>query len=324
MDFGWIGPVIEAVQRRQFRTADNRIAANRATEEYEREKEFAQMGIRWKVEDAKAAGLHPLAALGAQTQSYAPQSTFVSSAPYMADFSKMGQYINRAIGAGQTEEERRMKDAEIRRMEADAEYSELRNADLMRKLNEPTQEPPARSMTAPWMEGQQTNLEGPQWPSESRYRTWVPSVQQIPTSDSMGTTAGPPQALETPYIDKRGYLDEVISQNASEPYESDEFSSTERFFDKAYQWGRGVFWDNLPWKGSLNSDAAADYNRWLEDLYMEYERLMENYPLPEGYEWRYHVRRGKWIRSHTQGGHRILFNPETDNRPIYRGKIERR
>jgi len=322
MDFGWIGPVIEAVQRRQFRTADNRIAANRATEEYEREKEFAQMGIRWKVADAKAAGLHPLAALGAQTHSYAPQNAFVSSAPYLADFSKMGQYINRATGAGITEEERRIKDAQVRREEADAEYAELRNADLMRKLNEPTQQAPTRQV-APWMESQNTSTyeSSGSWPSESR---WVPQVQQIPTSDSMGMTAGPPQALETPYIDKRGYLDEVISQNASEPMESDEFSSTERFFDKAYQWGRGVFWDNLPWKGSLNPDAAAAYNRWLEDLYMEYERLMENYPLPEGYEWRYHVRRGKWVRAHTQGGHRLLFNPDTDNRPVYRGKIERR
>ena len=28
------------------------------------QKEFAQHGVRWRVEDAKAAGIHPLAALG--------------------------------------------------------------------------------------------------------------------------------------------------------------------------------------------------------------------------------------------------------------------
>ena len=27
--------------------------------EYERQKEFAQQGIRWKVADAKSAGIHP-------------------------------------------------------------------------------------------------------------------------------------------------------------------------------------------------------------------------------------------------------------------------
>ena len=32
---------------------------------YDMQKEFAQMGIQWRVADAKAAGLHPLAALGA-------------------------------------------------------------------------------------------------------------------------------------------------------------------------------------------------------------------------------------------------------------------
>lgn len=40
--------------------------------EYVRQKEFAQMGIRWKVADAKAVGLHPLAAIGASTGQYAP------------------------------------------------------------------------------------------------------------------------------------------------------------------------------------------------------------------------------------------------------------
>ena len=36
------------------------------------QREFAQSGIQWKVADAKKAGLHPLAALGAQTASASP------------------------------------------------------------------------------------------------------------------------------------------------------------------------------------------------------------------------------------------------------------
>lgn len=40
--------------------------ANQSNAELQRE--FAQHGIRWKVADAKAAGIHPLAALGATTQ----------------------------------------------------------------------------------------------------------------------------------------------------------------------------------------------------------------------------------------------------------------
>lgn len=36
------------------------------------QKEFAQEGISWKVKDAKAAGIHPLYALGASTNAYSP------------------------------------------------------------------------------------------------------------------------------------------------------------------------------------------------------------------------------------------------------------
>lgn len=42
--------------------------------EYERQKEFAQNGISWRVADAESAGLHPLAAIGANVTSYTPQA----------------------------------------------------------------------------------------------------------------------------------------------------------------------------------------------------------------------------------------------------------
>lgn len=38
------------------------------------QREFAQSGIQWKVEDAKKAGVHPLYALGASTHSFTPQT----------------------------------------------------------------------------------------------------------------------------------------------------------------------------------------------------------------------------------------------------------
>lgn len=73
-----------------------------ADREYERQKEFAQNGIRWKVADAKAAGIHPLYAIGANTSTYSPQAAVGT------DFglAKAGQDIGRAIEAGQTRQER--------------------------------------------------------------------------------------------------------------------------------------------------------------------------------------------------------------------------
>jgi len=61
------------------------------------QKEFAQSGIQWKVEDAKKAGIHPLAALGAQTTSYAPVS--VGGPSIASGLASAGQDIARSVDA---------------------------------------------------------------------------------------------------------------------------------------------------------------------------------------------------------------------------------
>lgn len=72
---------------------------------YEHQKEFAQNGIRWRVADAKAAGLHPLAALGAQGASYSP-SAVIGDSPDFSFLKDMGQDIDRAMDAKATQQER--------------------------------------------------------------------------------------------------------------------------------------------------------------------------------------------------------------------------
>lgn len=68
------------------------------------QREFAQQGIRWKVADAKAAGVHPLFALGANTHSFAPVS--VGSSSMGPALAQMGQDVGRAINATSTGTER--------------------------------------------------------------------------------------------------------------------------------------------------------------------------------------------------------------------------
>lgn len=72
------------------------------------QKEFAQTGIRWKVEDAKAAGIHPLYALGANTTSFAPVSVGTTNAMSpLADMAKnLGQDLSRSVDATRTGKER--------------------------------------------------------------------------------------------------------------------------------------------------------------------------------------------------------------------------
>lgn len=56
--------------------AENAAAKNAAMQ-----KEFAQKGVQWKVEDAKKAGIHPLYALGAQTTAFTPSYAGDTSLP---------------------------------------------------------------------------------------------------------------------------------------------------------------------------------------------------------------------------------------------------
>lgn len=85
---------------------------------YNRQKEFAQHGIRWKVDDAKAAGLHPLAALGSSSSFYTPSGglSFGNGTDFTGgkDYSWLadtGQAIGRAIDAKATAEERAKAEA---------------------------------------------------------------------------------------------------------------------------------------------------------------------------------------------------------------------
>lgn len=88
----------------------NAAAINQAN--YEHQKEFAQNGIRWRVADAKAAGLHPLAALGAQTSGYTP-SAVVGDSPDFSFLRDIGQDVGRAIDAKSTAAERAANKAKI-------------------------------------------------------------------------------------------------------------------------------------------------------------------------------------------------------------------
>lgn len=74
-----------------------------AQQNIELQKQFAQQGIQWKVQDAKSAGIHPLYALGAQTHSFAPVSVGDSLS---SSFSNAGQYLGRAANALATGEQR--------------------------------------------------------------------------------------------------------------------------------------------------------------------------------------------------------------------------
>lgn len=129
----WLGP-IAGIAGKVF---DFFGSKRQAEKNAEMQREFAQQGIRWKVADAKAAGIHPLAALGTNTVSFSPVSVG-------SDFGSMGQDISRAVNATRTATER--DDAYTAAVKSlDIENKGLQNqllASQIRKINQTGTPPP--------------------------------------------------------------------------------------------------------------------------------------------------------------------------------------
>ena len=98
-----VGGFLNRQAKKDEVAAQERMAA----QNIQLQKDFAQQGIRWKVEDAKQAGIHPLYALGASTTSFSPVSISGGADTSMGDaVSRAGGDIGRAINATRTSEER--------------------------------------------------------------------------------------------------------------------------------------------------------------------------------------------------------------------------
>ena len=117
-----------------------------AREQMKLQKEFAQNGIQWRVEDAKKAGLHPLYAIGASGATYTPVSQDSSAmGNAVADAGAyLGKAVNQAIDKDtqkQLELEnvawvREQRDMARRKELSDIMHSELVNRNLVLRNEE--------------------------------------------------------------------------------------------------------------------------------------------------------------------------------------------
>lgn len=96
------------------------------------QREFAQNGIRWKVDDAKKAGIHPLYALGASTQGFSPVSGYTGDYGISDAAANLGQGFARAQQAKMTKEEREKQ--EVR--DAIQDMAALEDLNQKRRMND--------------------------------------------------------------------------------------------------------------------------------------------------------------------------------------------
>lgn len=144
------------------------------------QKEFAQHGIRWRVEDAMEAGLHPLYALGASTTGYSPSSFVGGTSPKEhlgRSLSEAGQNLTRAVAAQETPQQRALGAAQLKVLEANA-------AKDFAMATYYASEAARRSVPSPGMPS------GTLWPEVGQYQPKPPEVT-LPRDRDSGIEAGP-------------------------------------------------------------------------------------------------------------------------------------
>lgn len=97
------------------------------------QREFAQSGIQWRVQDAKKAGISPLAALGSSGASYTPVQRV--GGPF--DWQSAGQDLSTSISRGfDLHAKKKLIIAQVRKETAEAGVQELNLQILRKKLRD--------------------------------------------------------------------------------------------------------------------------------------------------------------------------------------------
>lgn len=219
-------------------THDNiAYAREKSDQDYARQKEFAQNGIQWRVDDAVKAGLHPLFALGGGGASYAPSSTAVTFDDGGKDLgrsiSEMGQNVSRAALASQSAEIQKRQVAISEALAAaattkDYAQAEYYNSMAARARGEFNQSGPAMGDSSGWVtSGNDVVHQGtPNTPGQTMSpffdrRQVKPSEVVSANSDDPASEAGTSPHWKTYTLNSKGMLIQLpAGSGPSEAYES--------------------------------------------------------------------------------------------------------
>lgn len=136
----WIGPAIAAgaslvgsALSARSGSKDRRASISNAQADRDLQREFAQHGIRWRVEDAQAAGIHPLYAMGANVSQASPTQMFVGGGTDYSGIGRAGQHIGRAVQAGMSNDERTKAKMQTLQLERGELENELLRSQIARE-----------------------------------------------------------------------------------------------------------------------------------------------------------------------------------------------
>lgn len=236
------------------------------------QREMATMGIQYRTQDAKAAGIHPLAALGANISS--PSPTAVGVSPKGSALSKMGQGVaNTALSIQQ----KRLTDAQINKLNAETAA-----------ITRMGQQAPSTIIPKTNAVGVVTNMV----PKGFGHKY---QQNEVPMSSSPGISSGA-VPLETGFITKEGYYKMLPSQAASESLEGSPLDQATYGLGKIYK----IVRDGLFYGFSTNSKYVHNIVRS--------RRPPFDYP---GYHLEYHAINGGWKVVPDYRGRRLYYKGPT-------------
>lgn len=207
--FGPVGAAIGGVADDAFSDKKDRKHAQSINDQnYMAQKEFAQKGIQWRAEDAKAAGLHPMAALGSAGASFTPSfQTFTGSGSGGNLFDTVeGQNTGRAARAGMSDQDRELHALAVRRGQLENQLLEGQITQLWSSIMGQPSNPPAPG----------PGVSRP--PSKSGQVVITPSQQESSKVGDPGSTAGHTPAMR-PVDIAPGASMELINPDIAEALE---------------------------------------------------------------------------------------------------------
>lgn len=230
---------------------------------------FAKHGLQWKVQDAKQAGLHPLAAIGANTHSFSPMAIGSNASP-----PDVGSGIGQAIRAAFDVEGRKLRHIQLLQEREKLDNMRLINVGLKKQQMENDAKPPPIETTQSGVIIGQKSNRMPAMPGTELVNT------KVPISASPGLQAGIVAGQRYAMLPNHQTM-EVVSEPVQEAIESDYFAQAQLF-------------------GYRLSELIQNYKKGLGDKYSKaafaFKRI-ERRPKEHGYKYLWSIGKNAWIRT---------------------------